>query len=134
MTILPDEIIRHILEFNADFHPNLLECHKEMLKYRPCFYKRVKGGFTPGLSDHPTWHNFKKNNHQINVYIPGTTILFNLKLYAIEITPERERNTRFYHSRDIILYYGWERKNNKIYWNNILLANENFDLFSPGYY
>lgn len=27
----PVEVVRHILEYNADFHPNLLKCHAELL-------------------------------------------------------------------------------------------------------
>ena len=60
---LPEEIIQEILSYNADFHPNFMKCHEELLIDRPCYYKRVHAGFKPGISDSPTWHNFSKRNN-----------------------------------------------------------------------
>ena len=42
MIELPEAIIRHILEYNADFHPNLLKCHKELMDHRPQYYKKSR--------------------------------------------------------------------------------------------
>ena len=41
MVILPTEIINYILEYNVDFHPKLLKCHKELLSNRPLYYHRI---------------------------------------------------------------------------------------------
>ncbi len=128
MIELPEEIIRHILEYNADFHPNLLKCHKELMDHRPQYYKKVIAGFKPGIGDHPTWHNFKKNDeitihlqHRFNQYAfpdRNPILTLKLKLHAIEITGEMmsETNRRVMTKmgyvgtwRNINLYYGWDR-------------------------
>lgn len=114
MNLLPDEIIRHILEFNADFHPNLLACHKEMLKDPPYYWKKVCGGFKPGISDHVTWCDFKRKG-QIRMDYNPTMPQWNeyLYLYAIEISAaEITPKNGEYSSRNIYLYYGWKRRKN----------------------
>ena len=69
------------------------------------------------------WDNFKRND-EIRIWRRATRnrrdtfwwtydVSMKLKLRAIEITPEREvyggeeEQGRWWHSRDIILYYGW---------------------------
>ena len=64
----------------------------------------------------------------------GRTYQFPLQLHAIEITPEREPNDRYWHSRDINLYYGWGKMTDHDFWNTITKANLYHDTFSPGYY
>ena len=116
--LLPEEIIRHILEFNADFHPNLLACHEEMLKDPPYYWKKVCGGFKPCIGDHVTWGDFKKCNERIRMdYNPETmthNYLWNeyVNLYAIEISAEITPKNGGYNSRNIYLYYGWKRRKN----------------------
>ena len=109
MILLPDEIIRHILEFNADFHPNLLACHKEMLEDPPYYWKKVIGGFKPGIGEHATWYDFKRNERIRMNYDPTIPQWEeDIYLHAIEITPKHnEHNSRF-----IYLYYGWKRRKN----------------------
>jgi len=136
MIELPEEIIRYILEYNADFHPNLLKCHAELLEDRPCYYKRVVAGFEPGICDSPTWHNFKKNE---TIRVPFSTSMGQIKygtLYAIEITPKRHRSNRYWHSRDIILYYGWGRMSDPKFWNPIIEGGllGDFTTHESGYY
>ena len=90
---LPEEIIEKILSYAPDYHPNLLKCHTEILKNRPCYYKKVVAGFKPGIGNHPTWQNFtKKNNHELKFVAPW---LPNLKLYAMEITPVKIFHIKF---------------------------------------
>lgn len=134
---LPEEIIDVILSYAPDFHTNLLKCHAELLEDRPCYYKRVHAGFKPGISDSSTWHNFPKRNHIINVQFQtfnGEPYTFPLKLHAIEITPERPPNDRYWHSRDMNLYYGWGKMTDRDFWNTVTKANLLHDTFSPGYY
>lgn len=40
MSNLPEEIVRLILSYAPDFRDNLRNCHKEMGKYRPKYYKK----------------------------------------------------------------------------------------------
>ena len=137
MIDLPEEIIELILSYAPDFHDNLKKCHGEILENRPCFYKRVHAGFSPGISDSPTWHNFSNKNHFINVPIltlMGSINMYYLKLHAIEITPHRPKNDRYWHNRDINLYYGWARMKDLDFWNTITRANVEYDKLSPGYY
>ena len=130
--LLPDEIIRHILEYNADFHPNLLKCHQEMIIKKPVYYKKVTGGYKHStlqcISDHQIWDNFKKND-EISIYT-HQGLVYKLNLYAIEITPEISSNSNRF-VRDIHLYYGWSRKINKNMWDIII---NNINEFNPGYY
>ena len=113
MSILPEEIIRHILEFNADFHPNLLACHEEMLEDPPYYWQKVRGGFKPGIGDHVTWFDFKRNG-QIRMDYHQTMPQWNefVNLYAIEISAEITPKNAGYNSRYIYLYYGWKRRKN----------------------
>jgi hypothetical protein len=71
------------------------------------------------------------------------TILFSLlvqiitgivSLHAIEITPERPPNDRYWHSRDMNLYYGWSKMTDINFWETVTKANLYHDTFSPGYY
>ena len=135
MILLPEEIIKEILSYAPDYHDNLLRTHKEMLENRPCYYKKVVAGFSPGIADSPTWHNFKKND-EIRVWkrgIRGPMEYVLLKLHAIEITPWRNTNVVRYHNRDINLYYGWAKARNEYFWQEILSADRHWDL-KPGYY
>ena len=141
MILLPEEIIQEILSYNADFHPNLMKCHEELLIDRPCYYKRVHCGFKPGICDNPTWHNFSEKNNEISIWRRnptvenyGAMVFMKLKLHAIEITPERERTDRYWHTRDMKLYYGWARMTDMNFWNTVTKANLIHDTFSPGYY
>lgn len=137
MIQLPEEIIYLILSYAPDFHENLLKCHTELLKNRPCYYKRVHAGFKPGISDSPTWHNFSKKNNNINVWIRTPTREVRpvpLTLHAIEITPERQPNNRYWHSRDMNLYYGWAKMTDMNFWDTVVKANLFHDTFTPGYY
>ena len=156
--LLPHDIIRFILEYNipksinnlfrkksnylyfdyylSNYHQKLLDCHKEAMGKKPCYYKVSVGGFTPGISDSPTWHNFKRNSTIKEwYYINGVLNHIELELFAIEITPERPPNDRYWHSRDIRLYYGWKRCNDTQFWNEIARINSyQRETFSPGFY
>ena len=142
MSELPEEIIELILSYAPDFHDNLLSCHEEMLTdHRPIYYKKVVAGFTPGIADSPNWHNFKKND-EIRIWRRGThnlagpMVFMKLKLFAIEISPERNAAdiARHWHSRDIILYYGWAKLKNKYFWNTLCEWNQYNNELCPGYY
>lgn len=136
--LLPEDIINLILSYAPDFRDNLKKCQKELLYYhRPCYYKRVHAGFKPGISDSPTWHNFSSKNNRIPIHYRTTessheTIY--LDLHAIEITPEREPNSRYWHSRDMNLYYGWSKITNPHFWNTVIKSNLLYDTFTPGHY
>ena len=136
MILLPEEIIRLILSFAPDFRDNLKRCQKEMLLYhRPLYVKRVVAGFSPGIADSPTWHNFSKND-SIRIWKYGNVGPMEymiLKLHAIEITSHRPPNDRHWHDRDIILYYGWSKPTNKYFWNTVLQWNKYREEFTPGY-
>jgi hypothetical protein len=119
MIKLPHEIIRYILEFNANHYPYLQQCHIEMLENRSCFYKRV----FLNLTNH-TWNNIKNN---ITLHIPyGWTIV--LERHAIEVTPKHNNN------RSLILYYGWSKMFDSLFWKTIVASNNVQDMFTPGYY
>jgi len=123
----------------------LKRCQKELLlNHRPVYYKKVHLGFTSGIADSPTWYNLKKKD-EINVWrrgnIYGPMEYIKIKLYAIEITPERtspaERVCGYWHKRDINLYYGWSKISNKHFWNTICEWNSDNRVqgeFIPGYY
>lgn len=136
MILLPEEIIEEILSYAPDYHDNLLRTHKEMLDNRPCYYKKVIAGFSPGIADSPTWDNFKRND-EIRLWKLGTGAgpmeYMVLKLHAIEITSHRPPNDRYWHDRDINLYYGWRRATDRNFWREILSAEKHWD-FKPGYY
>ena len=156
MIELPDEIICHILEYNADFHPNLMKCHKEMEKYRPQYYKRVVKGFCPGIGADRMWRNFSARNREIILHLfpPHTSIrerigsgdiykvVHKLKLYGIEITPEEEMSelssliSSRVGYRNIVLYYGWDRNMEKTVREEKCLINcyMREGKFKPGYY
>ena len=64
----------------------------ELLKNRPCYYKRVHAGFKPGISDSPTWHNFSERNNTIRVWIRtpnGEQIPIPLNLHATQRQRQR---------------------------------------------
>ena len=140
MILLPEEIIRLILSFAPDFRDNLKRCQKEMLLYhRPLYVKKVVAGFSPGIADSPTWHNFSDRNNIIRIWRQGARVpmtYMELKLHAIEITPHRPPNTRHWHDRDMLLYYGWTKADNKTYFDTIYEWNteSNSYEFAPGYY
>ena len=141
MILLPEELIELILSFAPDFRDNLKRCQKELLlSHRPIYYKKVHVGFSPGIADSPTWHNFSKKNNKIRIWrngnINGPMEYMELKLHAIEITPHRPPNERFWHDRDMNLYYGWVKLKNKLVWNTICDWNSHCSAyeFTPGYY
>ena len=135
--LLPEDIINLILSYAPDFRDNLKKCQTELLFYhRPCYYKKVRCGFKPGISDSPTWHNFSARNNRIPIHYKineGLHKTIHLNLYAIEITRERT-NSRYWHSRDMNLYYGWSKITNPHFWNTITEANSLYDAFTPGRY
>ena len=136
MILLPEEIIREILSYAPDYHDNLLRCHRELLKNRPCYYRKSILGFSPGIEDSPTWHNFtnRKNLEYWRQDEGGISrVALRLKPYAIEITAFRPRSGRNWHTRDMYIYYGWARENNEHFWREILGAEGVWDL-KPGYY
>ena len=138
MSNLPEEIIELILSYAPDFRDNLRNCQKEMEKYRPKYYKKVTGGFMyypdnpnlpiMGMGADPNWNNFQNHsNHEITVRMLNhennhdtvAPIYRRLKLYAVEITPEKETSINFMRAypcvriksyRNIYLYYGWDRR------------------------
>ena len=136
-TLLPEVIIEHILNFAPNFRDNLKRCQVEMLdKHRPCYYKKVLAGFSPGLADSPTWHNFPERNNRIRIWnnnLRGPREFMYLNLHAIEITKYRDRPDRHF-KRFINLYYGWSKPTNKYFWDTILKWNRYNDEFNPGYY
>ena len=135
-TLLPEVIIEHILNFAPNFRDKLKACQKEFLdNNRPCYFKKVLAGFSPGIADSPTWHNFSKND-SIRIWKLGTMAgpmeYMVLKLHAIEITSQTLE--RHWHDRDIILYYGWSKPTNKYFWDTVLKYNRHRNEFTPGYY
>ena len=140
MILLPEEIIRLILSYAPDFRDNLKRCQQEMLLYhRPLYVKKVVAGFSPGIADSPTWHNFSNKNNIIRIWRQGARVpmtYMELKLHAIEITPHRPPNDTHWHDRDMLLYYGWTKADNKTYFDTIYEWNtesNNYE-FTPGYY
>ena len=141
MILLPEEIIELILSYAPDFRDNLKHCQKEMLlKHRPVYYKKVICGFSPGIANSPTWHNFSQKNNKIRIWrrgnIYGPMEYMELRLHAIEITPHRPPNDHYWHDRDMYLYYGWVKLNNNNLWNTICEWNSECSSyeFCPGYY
>ena len=141
MILLPEEIIELILSYAPDFRDNLKRCQEEMLlSHRPLYVKRVVAGFSPGIADSPTWHNFSNKNNVIRIWRQGARVpmtYMELKLHAIEITPQRPPyQITHWHDRDMYLYYGWTKADNKIYFDTIYEWNteSNSYEFSPGYY
>ena len=141
MILLPEEIIELILSYAPDFRDNLKRCQEEMLlSHRPLYVKRVVAGFSPGIADSPTWHNFSNKNNVIRIWRQGARVpmtYMELKLHAIEITPQRPPDQiTHWHDRDMYLYYGWTKADNKIYFDTIYEWNteSNSYEFSPGYY
>ena len=134
---LPDELINLVLSFAPNFRDRLKACQEEFLdKHRPCYFKRSLVGFSPGIADSPTWHNFAKND-TIRIWNnrPSGPMEYTvLKLHAIEITPHRPPNDRHWHDRDMVLYYGWSKATNKHFWNMVLSWNKHHEQFIPGYY
>jgi len=134
---LPEEIINLILSYAPNFRDNLKKCQYEMLdNHRPCYFKKVVAGFSPGIADSPNWHNFKLND-ELRIWNhnhAGPMQYMILKLHSIEITPHRPPNDRHWHDRDIILYYGWSKATNKYFWNTVLQWNKYREEFTPGYY
>jgi len=147
MSELPEEIIELILSYAPDFHDNLLRCHEQMLTdHRPIYYKKVVAGFTPRIGNSPDWENFKQND-EIRIWRRGTYniagpmgVIKKLKLYAIEITPEREiyggeeEAGRWGQQRYINLYYGWTKIPNKYFWDTLCEWNNYNNDLCPGYY
>ena len=104
----PDELWNIIKDYQIDYKKNhnrrLKLCHGQIFSdHRPVYYIKVTGGFSPGIGDNPTWCSFSKNNHKISVWSNNNTETMELKLQAIEITP----NDDYYDVRYIHLYYGW---------------------------
>ena len=140
---LPEEIIELILSYAPNFRDNLKNCQIEILKnHRPIYLKKVLAGFAPGIADSPTWHNFKKND-EIRIWRRGNYYgpmeYTKLKLHAIEITEARTsaaERRRHWHTRDMILYYGWTKLVNKNLWRMICDWNTGHQPgeFIPGYY
>ena len=137
---IPEEVIELILSFAPDYHDNLLSCHKEMLKHhRPMYYKKVSAGFAPGIADSRDWNNFKRNE-EIRICGPPGRVFMKLKLYAIEITPEREvyggeeEQGQWRHSRHMNLYYGWTKGSNDIFRRTLSEWNQYQNDLCPGYY
>ena len=145
LPVLPEEIIELILSYAPNFRDNLKKCQMEILdQHRPIYLKKVIAGFTPGIADSPTWHNFIYNrNDEIRIwrryYNNGPMMYTKLKLHSIEITEERtsaaEREGHW-HTRDIILYYGWTKLSNTNLWKMICEWNSGHfrGEFTPGYY
>ena len=134
---LPEDMIEYVLSFAPNFRNKLKACQEEYLeKHRPCYFKKVVLGFTPGISDSPTWHNFKKHDtlRIWNRRQEGPMEYTVLELHAIEITPYRSPNDVYWHDRDIILYYGWTKPTNHHFWNIVLSWNIHAEQFAPGYY
>ena len=60
---LPDELINLVLSFAPNFRDRLKACQEEFLdNHRPCYFKKVLVGFSPGIADSPNWHNFSKTS------------------------------------------------------------------------
>ena len=112
----------------------LVACTKKVSNAHIDLLKEV--GFTPGIADSPTWHNFKKHDtlRIWNRRQAGPMEYTVLGLHAIEITPHRPPNDKIYHDRDIILYYGWTKPTNHHFWNIVLSWNIHAEQFAPGYY
>ena len=125
------------MSFAPNFRDRLKACQEEFLdNHRPCYFKKVVAGFSPGIADSPTWHKFYKND-SIRIWNHshlGPMEYTVLKLHAIEITPHRPPNDRYWHDRDMILYYGWSKPTNKHFWNMVLSWNQYHEQFIPGYY
>ena len=140
MILLPEEIIDLILSYAPDFRDNLKRCQEEMmLTHRPLYVKKVIAGFSPGIADSPTWHDFSDRNNVIRIWRQGARIpmtYMELRLHAIEITPHRPPNATHWHDRDMHLYYGWAKADDKTYFHTIYEWNtdsNNYE-FTPGYY
>ena len=146
MILLPEEIIELILSYAPDFRDNLKRCQEEMLlSHSPLYVKKVVAGFSPGIADSPTWDNFSNKNNILRIWRQGARApmtYMELKLHAIEITPEREvyggeeAAGRWWPTRDMHLYYGWTKADNKTYFDTIYEWNteSNSYEFTPGYY
>ena len=141
---IPEEVIELILSFAPDYHDNLLSCHKEMLTdHRPMYYKKVSVGFAPGITDTRDWDNFKRNE-EITLWRRGTfnlagpMVFMKLKLYAVEITPEKilpnDEKGCWRHYRHINLYYGWSKHATDIFWETIREWGQYENDLCPGYY
>ena len=133
----PDDLWNIIKDYQIDHkkhhHRKLKLCHEQIFSdHRPVYYKKVILGFSPGIADSPTWHNFSKNKNKISVWTRNNKETMVLTLHAIEITPHRPPNDRYYHDRDMYLYYGWVnlKKLNDGVFNQICSSFE----FFPDYY
>lgn len=139
---IPEEVIELILSFAPDYHDNLLSCHKEMLtNHRPMYYKKVSAGFVPGIADSRDWDNFKRSE-EIRLWKPvrleDPMVFMKLKLYAVEITPEKilpnDKEGCWRHSRHMNLYYGWSKANTDSFWETIREWGQYQNDLYPGYY
>ena len=104
----PDDLWKVIKDYQIDYKKNhnrrLKLCHEQIFSdHRPVYYKKVTGGFSPGIGDNPTWFSFSKNNNVISCWSNNRLERMKLKLHAIEVTP----NDEYYNVRYIHLYYGW---------------------------
>ena len=140
MSQLPEEIIDLILSYAPDFHDNLLSCHKEILtNHRPIYYKKVVHVLRDDDPACAPREDFERND-EIRLYKPPGVVFMKLKLYAIEITPEREiyggeeEAGRWWQQRDINLYYGWTKISNKYFWDTLCEWNNYNNELCPGYY
>jgi len=141
MIELPEEVIRHIREFNADFHPNLLKCHTELLENKPIYYSRI---------DRTIWN--EKDLKMILEYLAskekivkwiggrGRTIL---TVRALEIGPERVikrydmvtlKCIREIKRRQITAYYGWGFEKDHESWKAVLKGEAGRKCLTTGYH
>ena len=132
----PDDLWNIIKDYQIDYkknhHRKLKLCHEQIFSdHRPVYYKKVILGFSPGIADSPTWHNFTKKN-KISCWSRNYEETMKIILHAIEITPQIPPNDRYYHDRDMYLYYGWVnlKKLNDGVFNQICSSFE----FFPDYY
>ena len=129
----PDDLWNIIKDYQIDYkknhHRKLKLCHGQIFSdHRPVYYKKVIGGFSPGIGDSPTWEHFSNRNNEISQWTRNNKETMVLTLHAIEITPY----SHYTDERYIILYYGWVylKKLNDGVFNQICSTFE----FFPDYY
>jgi len=109
--MLPDEIIKEILSYNADYHPNLMKCFKEMLGNEPAPCGKTLT--LESLPDFENWRNrgYGKNNIEDHTFRgnPMSPGYMKLKLHGIEIAGARLNNDNTKYIRIVKLYYGWAK-------------------------